>query len=690
MALIGLYSLASLLFFINIEPFKAIGVLLSICYLPGLALFALAKRDKLFFEDLLLAFPCSIGISSILTLLLLFTGVHIVYIAIIIHIIVGATVVLYIIAGYRQKTYVIVEINKQQLTFCLFAFFIILLFSIPFFFGLNRMGIAAHAFHHSLLITQILNGIFPPENPGLGGSNIGYYWGFHCLIAAITAQTNFHQLQIVFIINMLSLYLIFCIAYSFAKAYKLSEIYCYIFPVAVISLMRFDAGILFLVKLFSGNLASLKEISSPVVEPYDFELQWLMGIPWFDPRLFFLTKFYNVSGMPLAIGVCFSYLLILRLSLKAEVIENKVYLISIGLLLTACFFNYPPLAIFLLLQAPMWICVIFLSNKGNVYDKTREALKIAVPYILAGLIVAPYMVFIMMSRDTSSSGQGRIFNFDFYDQSIRNIVVFLIPFPLIIYGIWSAFKRLSFSRELLFLLSGTVLCLVLSVFTRWPFDNSYKFNYVLTFFFAFFFVLALSDWLQLLSRKWLKLLIATCIITVFTLNPLIIEASYLVSYLFTDYKYTFSGRHLLWARDELKNEAYTWIRNNTPGNALLVLSYTETNWPCCGINNNYETAAMTERTLYVIKDKDYTVSNPDYAKRILFREKLFENPEDRSVIAFFSELNRPVYLLIEDNLPENKFFVENRFKQFPENPGWPFVLKFHNDKHRVYFIDFDK
>ncbi len=174
------------------------------------------------------------------------------------------------------------------------------------------------------------------------------------------------------------------------------------------------------------------------------------------------------------------------------------------------------------------------------------------------------------------------------------------------------------------------------------------------------------------------------------LPPILVEATHIVSAFSTDHIYAFPGKHITYAQDSQKNEAYIWIRENTPVNVLLMLSYVETNWPCCAFNNNYEPAAIAERTLYVIKDEDYTISNPEYAKRVAYREKLFTTPEDISVNNFFSELNRPVYLLVEDNLDEERFFVEERFKHFPEKPGRPFLLTFKSDLQRVYLINITK
>jgi len=248
---------------LNVEPFMTIGVFLSICYLPGLCIFTLARKDKLLFEDLVLSFPSSIGISCVLILGLLFLGVNVKYIPVIIHLIAGTAVGICVIKKNKESAFPVVEITRHELFFFLFALLTTLLLSIPFFIGPDRVTIASHVFHHSAIVTQIINGIFPPENPGLGGTIIGYYWGFHGLIAALSIKTGYQQVQIIFILNALSLYIIFCIAYSFAKAFDLPEVYRYLLPLAVIGLMRSDAGLLFLYKLFSGALVPVEESTAP-------------------------------------------------------------------------------------------------------------------------------------------------------------------------------------------------------------------------------------------------------------------------------------------------------------------------------------------------------------------------------------------------------------------------------------------
>jgi len=436
-------------------------------------------------------------------------------------------------------------------------------------------------------------------------------------------------------------------------------------------------------------MSGMAQNAQLLLHPSDILESWLYGLSWLDTRLLYIRKFYNVTGMPLAISLCYTYLLLLLLMLKMKSNKDSIYIIAIAIVITACFFNYPPLAIFLLVHAPLWACFIFFSSHGALRDKIRETLKIALPYIIALLIVGPYLLFVIKSRGVSSSGQGTIFGFDFYDQSLKNMVVFLVPLPVIIGGVWIAYKKLSFSREYIFLCIGTALCLGLTVFTRWTFNNSYKFNYIQTFFFAFFFVYAITGWSFLHAKRWLNRFITIGIVIILLLAPFVIVASYIGASFYTEYRYAFSGKHFIYAQDALKNEAYVWIRENTPQNALIMLSYVETPWPCCGLNNNYEVAAIAERNLYVIKDTDYTTSNPEYAKRIMFREKLFDNPKAPSVAEFFISLNRPVYLLVEEDLPD-RFLVEDRFKNFPENPGEPFVLLFSNERQRVYLVQNNK
>jgi hypothetical protein len=663
-------------------------VFLSVCYLPGLTLLSVIKREKLLFIDIILAFPASIGISGLLTIGLLFCGINVRHVLAVIHIIAGILLLIHIIINSRKKEFAVIRVNGREFYFLLFALLITAVLCVPFFVGPNRASFGSHALHHSSFVSQIRNGIFPPENPGLGGTKIGYYWGFHALVAIITSQTFLHQIQVIYALNAISLFLVLCASYLFVKVFDVPEGYRYLFPLAVIGLMRFDAVVFFIHNMISSGLPPVENLrTQQFIFPSDVLDSWVGNLSWYDTRLFYVNKFYNVSAMPLAIGLCLSYLLLSLYLLKAAGRESRAYSIGLYLAITSCVLMYPPLAIVPLLHAPLWALFVFSSTRGRYGEKCRETFKTLMPYTFGVLTALPYLIYIMSGRDISSSGQGNVVSFAFYSQSVKNIIVFLIPSPLIAFGIWAAVKRLSLSKEVYFILIGTMLCLGLSVFTRWAFDNSYKFNYILTFFLAFFFVFALSYLLSSITRRWFSRFIVISSIFFLISTPLIVEAAFIVSSLSMDWQLELSNGHILYAQDKEKNKGYEWIRKNAPADALIMLEYIENTFPCCGNNRNYEVAAIAERNLYVIKDTDYTTSNPEYAKRVLFREKLFSNPGDPDVAEFFKSLNRPVYLLLDEN-PRDIFLIEDRFVNFPEDPGRPFELKFQNGKQRVYLISF--
>ena len=340
----------------------------------------------------------------------------------------------------------------------------------------------------------------------------------------------------------------------------------------------------------------------------------------------FLHKFYGASAMPLAVCLSFSYLLILLILLKKNTmdkIDKTVYLISMGLVIMACIFIYLPLSIIPLLHIPLWAGFILLSNHSGFKEKFREASEILIPYAIAVILTLPYLFFIIKSGPV---GKEQFISLDLYSQSIKNLFVFWLPFPVIIAGLWVAIKRLTSSRELLFLLVGTLLCLGLTVFMRLALNNSYKFTYILVFFFAVFFVFALSSWLPSIPNRWLKGFITVTIILILLSNPILVGASYILSYWFRDTTYTFSGTHIMFTNDNYINEIYTWIRENTPPEALIMLTYldpVQRNRVSLVPEDSYKSAALTERNLFVLKDMNFIESNPEYSKPLSITNKLF-------------------------------------------------------------------
>jgi hypothetical protein len=642
-------------------------------------MFALIKKDSLKFEDLILAFPGSLGISSSLTLGLLYIGIHVKFISYIIYGIIGFIVLLYIFK-YKKLPSLVINLSDKEVRFIIVAFLMTLIFSIPVI--SERVAISSHGFHHSTIVTQVLNGIFPPENPGLGGTALSYHWGHHTLVAVLSSPTNIHPLRIISLLNVMALFIIFCTAYSTAKILDFPEGYSYLVPLALIGLMRSDAVIFFVNKLLSGNLMGLTHTSLSEMRPSHILQNWVWGggAFWFDRRLFFLNKFYNANSMPLGISICLSYFLLLLIHLKKIYKHqyNKIYLINIGLVIIACSIIYPPLAIIPLLHAPIWAGFVFLSKRIDFKIRIKETMEILIPYSIAVIIVLPYLLSV-----SSNTGEP-VIRIRFWDQSIRNLVAFWLPIPFIIIGALFSFKKFKL-KTFLFLVVSASLCLSLSTFTRVALWNSSKFTFILSFFYALYFAYAVLNLLQLFSNRLLKRIFLACIIIFLLITPILTEASYIISPWFRDETYSFSGKHIIFNRDSKRNEAYTWIRKNTPPEALVVLTYVETSNPdSIAQNSTYEPAALTERNLFVIKDW-YTVPHPEYTKRVTIREKLLSDYSDPDVEGFFESLNRPIYLFVEKQLPP-VYLIDEVFKKIPDNPEG-FSLLFRNKNQSLYLLD---
>jgi hypothetical protein len=417
------------------------------------------------------------------------------------------------------------------------------------------------------------------------------------------------------------------------------------------------------------------------MRPLDILQNWVWGggAPWFDRRLFFLNKFYNANAMPLGIILCFAYFLMLLMfsQERHDRRNSKIDLIVFGLVILASCVIYPPLAIIPLLHTPIWIGSNMLFKRVDFKTKIRESLVMLIPFITALVTASPYLLSV-----SGDSGESPI-RLALWDQSIRNIFVFLLPAPFILYGIWIAIKKLS-SQKLIVLLSGTLLCFGLSTFTRVALWNSGKFTFILSFFYAFYFLYATSGVLDLFSHRRLKRMIITSLLLFLLFTPVLTEISYTISPWFRDNEYSFSGRHIIINHNRERNEVYAWIRSNTPPEALIMLTYVETTDPDeIAQNSTYEPAALSERNLFVIRDA-FTRGDPEYTRRTRMREQLFVNYRDPVMRDFFTTLNRPVYLLVEERLGP-LYLRDEWFGTFSEHPVG-FKLLFQNEGQRVYLM----
>jgi hypothetical protein len=673
MNILILYILLIVFLFLKIKIFKIFSVLFCFIYLPGLLL-VLSKKEKIVFHDMILAFPVSLGISSLLTLGFLYAGVNAESLVFIFYAIAGILLFSGIVKGKNINMY----ISKNEAIFACISLLLTLIFSLPVF--SDRIAISTHGFHHFSIITQVINGIFPPENPGMGGAVLNYLWGYHAFIAALSSPTGINPLRIISILNIVSLFFIFAIAYQFARSLGFKEGYCYLVSLAVIGLMRSDVFLFFLKGLIKGTIPATN-MTLGLSNPLEIIQNWIIqeGAPWVDRRLMPLNKFYNANSMPTGIVFCMSYFLVLMLNLIKANKNDSLGMFMMGFIIAGSCVLYPPLAIVPLIHLPVWAGFMCISNREGLKAIIKQMVKLIAPYIVAIVAVLPYLLSI------TGSSEEPIIRIDFWDQSIRNFFSFWLPLPVIIAGIIFSLKQYK-KQVLYFLLISTLVISALTFFTRVQHWNSVKFTFILSLFFAFFFITGISRLISILNRNIYKGIITGGIVMFLLLSPLVTETSYLISPWFKDETYAFDGRHIIFKRDAKRNEAFTWIRNNTSLDSLIMLSYTGTlNPDKIARNDTYEPAALTERSLFVIDDY-YTVTHPEYKKRFKMRKKLLTEPLTAEIVEFFLNLNRPIYLLNENNLSSN-YLRDLMFNDYRITEDDKFIPVFQNEDQKVYLLN---
>jgi hypothetical protein len=671
----------------GVQPLSAAGIFLGICYLPGLTVLALIKKESLKIEDLILAYPCSIGISSLLTLGLLYSGVHAGHAAYIIFIIFGSLVLFHLIKNKSAKL-MTVDLSAGETGFVIAALFMTLLFSVPV--VSERIAISHHGFHHFSLVTNISNGFFPPENPGMGGEPIGYHWGYHAFVAAISYPVNLNPLRTFSMLNIVSLFFLFCISYRSARTFALSKGFCWISPVVLIGLMRSDAVIYFVKNVILEQFPLVRDTASA---PLNLLTSWVGGASYLDTRLFFMNKFYNANNMPVGLCLLFAFFLIILLRQEGKAENKKRYLLTIvTFVLAAIALNYAFFLIALLAFVPVWADILFITGSGRMTERYKEVGELILPCIIAAVITGPYLLKVASGGSVITAGKD-VGDFEFIYinvQTIKNLIVLLLPLPVILFGFRILYKHLGFSRTSLFLFAGSFVFLALAAFLRLNWSNSAKFSFILSFMFSFPFAFALQ-WMYgtSMNRLVTKTLISF-IVLILLFTPFLTEAAYIFSPWFRDGDYEFKGRHIAFARDRTRNEAYAWIRENTPPETLILLPFFASPRAPGGItiaqSFSYRTSALMERSLFVIKDV-YAYVSPEFNERATIRELLFSDPRNNKVQEYLMTINRPIYLLEED-VNNDPLLHGITFDRRPGDAPDIFKPIFNNDRQRIYEINY--
>ncbi len=669
MYLIILYIITLIFLFAGIAPLKILSVIALTSLLPGITLLTIIKKDGIDFDDFILSFAFSIGLSSLLSIMLLYAGVKTGYIVYLLYFIYGS---LALYKGFRNGSNFNIIPSKETISFAFVSIITTLFLSLPLL--SDRIAISTHGFHHSSMITQIINGIFPPENPGLGGMKIAYQWGYHAFIAVNAFHIDLAPLRVMNVFNILSLFLIISLVFRSGMLIDIKRSYAFLIPLAILGLMRSDACLFFFKSVLINGLDNTFQLTESIL-PLDILQGWILGggAPWFDRRLLFLNKFYNANNMPVGIFLCLAYFFAFLIMYKREG-KRHIYYFIISIIIIANIIIYPLLAMVPLIHYPVWTAYSFLKDK-NVKKNFVSLVKIGLPYVTALIITLPYMLSI------TGSVNEPVLRIVFWDQSIRNLVTFWLPAPFIILGFLIWIK--SYPREDIKMLffTGLILTFLFATFTRLPHWNSAKFTYILSYFYAIFFIISVSWLLRESFLRKLRYVVIIFVILFLSFTPLLTETAYLLSPWFKDVEFSFLGKHIVFKKDKGRNGAYQWIRENTPPNSLIIMNYVTTHNPDkIAQNDIYMVSAIAERNLFVVKDW-YTEPLTEYKRRLIIREKIFSFSLSKDVIDYLRGLRRPVYIFIEKNPPSN-YVVDFKYNMIRDTEGFEPV--FENDFQKVY------
>jgi hypothetical protein len=165
------------------------------------------------------------------------------------------------------------------------------------------------------------------------------------------------------------------------------------------------------------------------------------------------------------------------------------------------------------------------------------------------------------------------------------------------------------------------------------------------------------------------------------------EIAYIVSPWFKDDTYTFSGRHIIFKEAKDKNDAYIWLRDNTPKDSLILLPYLAVSYPYWDIvahNYTYRVSALAERSYFVIKDV-FAWTSQGYEERVKMRKYIFNDPDNPELIKYLKDLNRDIYILVEDTREED-YLKDVIFDEIPHSNDKIFKLVFNNKKQKIYHL----
>lgn len=501
----------------------------------------------------------------------------------------------------------------------------------------DRVAVSWHGFFHAAITEQVITTGLPPSNPGCAGEILNYNYGFHALIAPLTAASGVHPTRVILLLN-LSLLL-----FTLLTAMELGRLYLD---------DRRGPGLVAAGTVGAINLAApawllWKRIQFGELRSNEFTagkwIDWLaqraipgndedIGRALWDVRAStFVKEFHDVSGM-----ACGIYLLTLAGVLGCRLVRGErggtAWMLGAALFLLALV--YPPLALAAWAEAGVLALLLLVRPRApGETGRARVLVQCFGPLALATLLSIPYLLSVTAETNWSEAADPFL-SLRFTRKHWTLPAAFLGQAPLLLLGlVWWWRRRREMAAQGALLLLVTLASMNTFLFLQQ--GSQYKFLYGMAPWIALFSAAGFEELLTRWQRAPRRLL--TGLMVILSLGPVaVFEIGLLTSTDYSDPTFAVTGRHVVHREDSAWQDCLIHVRDHAPRDAVLVV-------PPEGdhkspSNAGFEVAAMSERAVLVVLDHFHAERFQSFAARLRVTEQLLAGEDIEGATRALDEL----------------------------------------------------
>lgn len=507
--------------------------------------------------------------------------------------------------------------------------------------------ILSHPDLHFGYINQLLYGATPLENVYVAGYPANYFWLFHAYLAAIIKTTALRPPYVASIVNVFAVFSSFLWIGQILVLLKLAKprtLYLGLLIVFVFCSVN-----------ATGILSLFSHIANGSYVPDDLRLLLLDGAHKHLHSA--MNKLANISTMDLGVSLFAAALYSCLRILKGNIELRSLILISAGGILGLAAVQIATVYIVVVLLGGLlvWavICLLRESKKRATVRAFWQRLTGTIPapvillFLAIGLVLS--VPLLKYNYDISYNTRGHT-QFELFNEF--NLAMLLGAFALLLplFALQCLIVIRKGNRTAGFIQICGVLGLLLASGLTITGDNHYKGLYFLAIVLSISALLALQTFRESGRSVWryAGLAITIVLLILVFLRIIYVDYTMLNKARTSPYRgFAYEGNHIVHSEDSAgRFQAYYWIRDNTPADALVVAP----------LDSFIFASVLPERQFYVKHELATFAANiQDYDRRVRQLERFYRDdtgPEDyyyisRNIARNFPD--RPIYAVVKDS-----------------------------------------